>query len=78
MCQLFLKELFGYWEDISVAPGLSDSQGHRGIHVMLENTEAAEEKLEVLLFAMQENAAQDINHAEVFLSSHTRMDSSAT
>lgn len=30
MCQLLLKEMFGYWEDISVAPGLSDFQGHRG------------------------------------------------
>lgn len=29
-CQLLLKEMFGYWEDISVAPGLSDFQGHRG------------------------------------------------
>ncbi len=30
MCQLLLKEMFGYWEDISVAPGLSDFQGHQG------------------------------------------------
>lgn len=30
VCQLLLKEMFGYWEDVSVAPGLSDFQGHRG------------------------------------------------
>lgn len=30
MCQLLLKEMFGYCEDISVAPGLSDFQDHQG------------------------------------------------
>lgn len=33
MWQLLLKEMFGYGEDISAAPGLSDSQGPPGIHV---------------------------------------------
>lgn len=40
--------------------------------VMFENTKTAEEKLKVLLFAMQGNAAWDINHAEVLTpKSHT-------
>ena len=60
MCQLLLKEMFGYWEDISVAPGLSDFQGHRGFmcHVRKYKEKKKQERkgLRLGLFAMQGNA----------------------
>lgn len=38
-CRLLLKGMFGYWEDIRVAPGLSDIQGQRGDScVTIQNT----------------------------------------
>lgn len=46
--------------------------------VMLENTKTAEETLSLYLFAMQEKAARDINHAEVLHASHTCTDARAT
>ena len=76
MCQLLLKEMFGYWEDISVAPGLSDSRGHRGFtcHVR-ENTERAgaggwvREVRETL---------SDINHSEMLHVNHEGMNLSSS
>lgn len=41
-CRLLLKEMFGYGEDISVAPGLSDFQGQRGF--MCHVTKYAQKK----------------------------------
>lgn len=38
-CRLLLKGMFGFWEDIRAAPGLSDIQGQRGDScVTLQNT----------------------------------------
>lgn len=73
MCQLLLKEMFGYCEDISVAPGLSDFQDHQGTvcHVR-EHKKKKEEAAEarhaaglffVFFFSMQENTMKDINRA---------------
>lgn len=44
-CRLLLKGMFGYWEDIRVAPGLSDIQGQRGDScVTLQNTKKKKKK----------------------------------
>lgn len=65
--------MFGYWEDISVAPGLSDFWGHRGFmcHVRKythTHTQTAAERLR--LFAVQENVVWDMTHAELLHASH--------
>lgn len=44
-CRLLLKGMFGYWEDIRAAPGLSDIQGQRGDScVTLQNTKKKKKK----------------------------------
>lgn len=74
MCQLLLKEMFGYCEDISVAPGLSDFQDHQGTvcHVREHKKkkkrrssrgEACSRAVFFFFFSMQENTMKDINRA---------------
>lgn len=67
--------MFGYWEDISVAPGLSDFRGEGGGRtgdscVTLENRKREKTGEERPRLAMQEDVVEDVTHAAMFHASH--------
>lgn len=72
MCQLLLKEMFGYWEDISVAPGLSDFQGHPGFMCHVRKYKNSRGEAETLAICnARKRAVWVMNHAETLHACHT-------